>query len=272
MAYSLHSGINATYFPADASDRWFEPSLYYGMASDYSDILPSGFNNIPGYPQLSDDRIMSTTYGGWGEWMYTERGCTVPITFEVYTNATVHEDAASPIILNNDTHIIREWKGIYGYFAPVEGAINALWDDIYGAFDYLLEMTPRVDFTATGITGGVTAGDDVDITLSMRCLSPRLGSKDAISVLDENGAELDSLIAIGGAQTIINYPSFPLSEDLDSTGFVILVGCNYTGYTQFLLTTGGPSTIDPLILVAVGIGLTIALVAIVVVFYKTKRI
>jgi hypothetical protein len=271
MAYSLHSGINATYFPADESDNWFEGSLYYGMASDYSDILPSGYNNIAGYPQLSDDRIMSTTYGGWGEWMYEERGCTVPITFEVYTNATVHEDAASPIIKNNSTHIIREWKGIYGYFNPVENAINALWDDIYGAFDYLLEMTPRVDFTATAITGGTTAGDDVDITLSMECLSPRLGSKEAISVLDVNGEELDSLIAIGGAQTLINYPSFTLTEDLDSSGYLIQVGCNYTGYTQFLLTPGGATpAIDPLVLVA-GIGLTVVIVATVIVVFMKKR-
>jgi len=269
MAYSLHSGINATYFPADESDNWFEPSLYYGMAADYSDILPSGFNNIAGYPQVFDDRIISTTYGGWGEWMYTERGCTVPITFELYTNASVHEDAASPIIVNNSTHIIREWKGIYGYFAPVESTINDLWNDIVGAFDYLLEMTPRVNFVTTGITGGVTAGQVVDITLSMECLSPRLGSKDAISVLDENGVELDSLIAVGAAQTIVRSPSFTLPEDLDSSGYVILIGCNYTGYTKFLVTTGGIG-IDPLLLV-VGIGLTVTLVAIVVVIYMKRR-
>ena len=270
MAYSLHSGINATYFPADESDHWFEPTLYYGMAADYSDILPSGFNNIPGYPQLSDDSIKSTTYGGWGEWMHEARNCTVPITFELYHNATVDEDEAMVIIENNSTHIIREWKGIYGYFNPVEEAINALWDDIYGAFDYLLEMTPRVDFEATGITGGVTAGEDVDITLSMECLSPRLRSRDRISVLDENGVELDSLIVIGAAQTIVTYPTFTLSEDLDSSGYVILVGCNFTGYTQFLVSTGGVATIDPLIL-AVGIGLTVVVVAIVIVIFMKKR-
>lgn len=271
MAYSLHSGINATYFPADESDSWFEPSLYYAMAADYSDILPSGYNNIAGYPHVHEDRIASTTYGGWGEWMYAERGCTVPITFEVYTNASVHEDAASPIIENNSTHIVREWKGIYGYFNPVESAINDLWEDVVGAFDYLLEMTPRVDFNTAGISGGVTAGQDVSITLSMECLSPRLGSKDAILVLDENGEELDSLIAVGAAQTIVQYPSFTLSEDLDASGYVILVGCNYTGYTQFLVTTGGTDLgIDPLLLVA-GIGLTVTLVAIVVVIYMKKR-
>ena len=140
-----------------------------------------------------------------------------------------------------------------------------------GAFDYLLEMTPRVNLVAAGISGGVTAGEDVSITLSMECLSPRLGSKDAISVLDENGVELDSLIAVGAGQTLISYPSFTLSEDLDSSGYVILAGCNYTGYTKFLVTTGGTGFgVDSLLLI-VGIGLTVTLVAIVVVLYMKKK-
>ena len=268
MAYSVHSGINATYFTSNGVGNWQEPSLYYSMASDYNEILPSGYNNIAGYP--SESRAESALAGGWGEWMYVARGCTVPITFEVYTNASVHEDAASPIILNNSTHIIREWKGIYGYFNPVEAAINSLWNDLYASFDYLLEMTPRIDFDATSITGGVNAGENVTITLNMECLSPRLGSKDGISVLGESGEVLDSLIAVGAAQTIVNYPSFTLSEDLDSSGIVILVGCNYTGYTQFVVSTGGTlPPMDPLLLVA-GIGLVVALVAIVVVVYRKK--
>ena len=271
MAYSVHSGINATYFTANGVGNWQEPTLYYQIASDYNDILPSGFNNIAGYPEQGANRFESATAGGWGEWMYVERGCTVPITFELYHNATVDEDEAMVIVENNDTHVIREWKGIYGYFAPVESAINDLWEDVVGAFDYLLEMTPRVDFEATSITGGVSTGENVSITLSMECLSPRLGSKDTISILDENGVELDSLIVVGAAQTLVNYPSFTLSEDLDSSGYVILVGCNYTGYTQFLVSTGGTLFgLDTLVLVA-GIGMTVALVAIAVVIYMKKR-
>lgn len=270
MSYSLHSGINATFFTADGGGNWQEPTLYYQIASDYTDILPSSYNDLAGYPQLGERHVESALAGGWGEWMYMERGCTVPITFEVYTNASVHEDESNVIIVDNSTHIIREWKGIYGYFNPVEEAINSLWDDLYASFDYLLEMTPRIDFDATSITGGVSAGDNVTITLSMECLSPRLGSKDGISVLDENGEVLDSLIAVGAEQTIINYPSFTLSEDLDSSGYVILIGCNFTGYTQFVVSTGGTlPPMDPLLLVA-GIGLVVALVAIVVVVYRKK--
>ncbi|MGY5880495.1 MAG: M14 family zinc carboxypeptidase [Candidatus Thorarchaeota archaeon] len=273
MAYSLHSGINATYFPADESDVWFEPRLYYGMAADYSDILPSGYNNIAGYPQVLDDRILSTTYGGWGEWMYVERGCTVPITFEVYTNASVHEDAASPIIENNSTHIIREWKGIYGYFNPVESAINDLWEDIVGAFDYLLEMTPRVDINILGISGGVNAGEDVDMTMSMDCLSPRLGSKENILLLGENGEILTSIIAIGPGQTFWNYPAFTLVEDLTySSDYVMLVGNNYTGYSKFILTIGSDlPNLYPFIAAVAGIGLVVGLMALVVVIIWKKR-
>ena len=270
MSYSVHSGINATFFTANGVGNWQEPTLYYQIASDYTDILPEGYNNLAGYPDFADSRVESALAGGWGEWMYVERGCTVPITFEVYTNASVHEDEATFIIVDNSTHIIREWQGIYGYFNPVEEAINALWDDLYAAFDYLLEMTPRIDFDATSITGGVNADENVTITLSMENLSPRLGSKDGISVLDENGEVLDSLIAVGAGQTLVNYPSITLSEDLDSSGIVILIGCNFTGYTQFVVSTGGTLfPMDPLFLVA-GIGLAVALVAIVVVFYRKK--
>ncbi|MFW9844864.1 MAG: M14 family zinc carboxypeptidase [Candidatus Thorarchaeota archaeon] len=270
MAYSLHSGINATYFPADESDNWFEGVLYYGMASDYNDILPDGYNNIGGYPQSYGDRIMSTTYGGWGEWMYVERGCTVPITFEVYTNASVHEDEATVVDYENSTHIIRKWDGIYGYFNPVEGGINTLWDEIEGAFDYLLEMTPRVDFNILGISGGVTAGENVDMTMSMTCLSPRLGSKDSIYFLSENGETLTTVISVGSGQTISTYPEFTLVEDLDATGYTILVGNNYTGYSKFIISIGGAlSDLGPLLLVA-GIGVTVAVVALLIIYMKRK--
>ncbi|MGY5873495.1 MAG: M14 family zinc carboxypeptidase [Candidatus Thorarchaeota archaeon] len=271
MAYSVHSGINATYFTADGSEQWQEPTLYYQIASDFADILPDGYNDISGYPQTGNNRIESALAGGWGEWMYMERGCTVPITFEVYTNASVHEDEATFIIENNSTHVIREWQGIYGYFNPVESAINALWEDLYAAFDYLLEMTPRVDFNILGISGGIEAGEDVDMTMRMASLSPRLGSKDAIYLLDENGEELTHVIAVGGGQTIMTYPAFALPEDLDFEGYVMLVGNDYAGYSKFIISTGGTFPgLNPLLLAA-GIGVTVVLVAVVVVVIFWKR-
>jgi hypothetical protein len=133
-------------------------------------------------------------------------------------------------------------------------------------------MTPRVTFDATSITGGISAGDDVDITLRMECLSPRLGSKEAISVLNGTGTELTSLMSIGADQTLVLYPSFALPEDLDADGYVIMVGCNFTGYTQFLLTTGAPvTTVDSTLLLAVGLGTTIIIVAVVIVIFMRKK-
>jgi hypothetical protein len=66
MAYSLHSGTNATYFVQDTSFNWVEPILSYQVASDFRDILPSGFNQGIGYPTSDHLQIESATAGGWG--------------------------------------------------------------------------------------------------------------------------------------------------------------------------------------------------------------
>ena len=271
MAYSLHSGTNASYFTTDESNYWLEPVLYYGMASDLHDILPDGFySGIQLYPQ-NNAKLESALSGGWGEWMYYACGSTVPITFEVYTNASANVDyAMGEVILDNSTHIIREWKDIYGYFNPKEAYIDTLWTEIRPTFDYLLEMTPRSNLLALGISGGVKASEQVDLTMSMQGLSPRLGTKDGILILDEEGNILDSMISIGADQTISAYPSFELPEDLGPQGYTILMGNNYTGFTQFTLSTGGelPSQ-NPLILI--GIGLTIGVVALVIVVFWVRR-
>ncbi|MFW9817934.1 MAG: M14 family zinc carboxypeptidase, partial [Candidatus Thorarchaeota archaeon] len=264
MAYSLHSGINATYFPTDENENWNEAILYYQVYSDLDDMLPHSFNEGQGY--MSQEAGLS---GGWAEWMYTERGTTVPITFELYHNGSVDTEEAHVIIENNNTHIVREWKGIYGYFAPVESHINALWDDVLPAFDYLLEMTPRLDVTATGVTGGVTTGDTVDMSVEMTCLSPRLGTHGGVHVIGPGGAVLDTLIAIEGDQTLTDQASITLPSDL-SSDMTILIGNNYTGYAEFVLSTGAtPAPLDPLIVGAV-VAVSIAAVVIVVYFVKFR--
>ena len=268
MAYSLHSGTNATYFVQDMSFNWVEPILYYQIASDYRDFLPSGFNQGIGYPADSYRQIESATAGGWGEWMYYEQGCTAPITFEVYTNATVHEDDAMPIILNNDTHIIREWDGIYGYFNPTTEYIQSLWLELVPAFEYFLEMTPRADIEITSISGGVSSGDTVTLATSMHGLSPRLGSKESMKVLDNNSEILDTMTVLRADQTLLDYPSFILSDDLEGSGYTVLIGNNYTGYTRFLLSAGNPLGLE---LVLIGIGVGVVLIAVVVFVYMKKR-
>ncbi len=267
MAYSLHSGINTTYFPTDEYEDWTEPVLYYQIASDYADILPDGFNEYLGYipSQMSEE---AGTSGGWEGWMYYERGTTVPITFEIYHNASADLAEAYTIIVNNNTHIIREWKEIYGYFNPVEAGINPLWEDLLAAFEYLLEMTPRLDVMVTGITGGMTTGDNLTLSTRTECLSPRLGSKGGVLILDSARNVLDSTIAVNGGQTLTDQATVQLSEDLTATGFSLFIGNNYTGFTEFVVSLGTPEAgLDPLL---IGVVVGVAIVALVLVVYFTK--
>jgi hypothetical protein len=267
MSYSLHSGINATYFPTDIVGDWIEQNLYYEMVDDFADILPENFNYyLPYTPQ----KLEAALSGGWSDWMYAERGTTVPITFEVYTNASAHGVEAHPIIEENNTHIIREWKEIYGYFNPTEDHINTLWEELLPAFDYLLEMTPRLDINIPSVSGGIAAGETVAMSVSMNCLSPRLGSKEGIYVLDSDDSVLDSLIAVGGAQILTDQASILLSSALSESGISIFIGNNYTGYSEFTLSRGvGGVSIDPLLFGA-AIGITIAAVVLVVYFVRFR--
>lgn len=271
MTYSLHSGTNATFFPTDEYDDWCQPLLYYNIARDYREILPDGYNRGIGYPQVSTTKLESGLSGSWDEWMYYERDSTVPITFEVYTNESANENyAMGNIILENNTHIIREWKDIYGYFNPEKEYIDTLWTELRPAFDYLLEMTPRVVLNALGISGGVSEGEKVDITMNMECLSPRLSTKDAIFILDEDGNILDSLISIGPDQRISAHPKFELPEDLSPAGYKILIGNNYTGFAQFVLATGGTVPILNPLLIGVGTGVAIGVISLVIIVYFMK--
>jgi len=267
MSYSLHSGINTTYFPTGVTGNWVENDLYYDMTFDFDEILPDGFNEYLGYlpSPTAQEAALS---GGWAEWMYFERGTTVPITFEVYHNGSSNTEEAHVIIENNSTHIIREWKEIYGYFNPVEEGINPLWEDLRAAFDYLLEMTPRIDVTFTSITGGVASGEELTLSAQTECLSPRLGSKESILVLDAADTVLDSMIAVGGDQTLTDSANIILPRDVTSSGFSIFVGNNYTGFTEFVLSLGTPGTsLDPLL---IGVVVGVAIVALVIVVYFVK--
>ncbi len=266
MAYSLHSGINATYFPADEFEEWTEPILYYQVYTDLNDILPNSFNNYLGNMAsgMSQEAGLS---GGWAEWMYYERGTTVPITLELYHNGTVDLESAHVIIENNSTHIIREWKGIYGYFNPDDEYINSLWEDMLPSFVYLLEMTPRLDVSITGISGGITAGTSISVSTRTECLSPRLGSKESVLILDEFGTTLDSIIAINSGQSLTDQATIMLSDDLTSSGFSIFFGNNYSGFTEFVISLGTPATFDPLL---IGIVVGVAVIALVLVIYFVK--
>jgi hypothetical protein len=80
---------------------------------------------------------------------------------------------------------------------------------------------------------------------------------------------LATSVAVGGAQTLTRQIPLTLSEDLDSTGYTVYFGNEYTGYTAFQVKLGSglPVIIDPLLLAGIGAGV---LIAVVVVIYWVK--
>ncbi|TFG06499.1 hypothetical protein EU538_10160, partial [Candidatus Thorarchaeota archaeon] len=91
MSYSLHSGINSTYFATNSVGNWAEPVLYSRMIDDLDDILPDSFNEDQGYPsqhRFATHGELATHGGMWKDWMYQERGTIAPICFEIYHNGT----------------------------------------------------------------------------------------------------------------------------------------------------------------------------------------
>ena len=277
MAYSLHSGINSTFFPGDDFGSWTEPSLYYQIVLDFNSFMGEGFNDIPGYPGFEDGAssgVERHAYSGyWDDWMYVERGTTAPITFELYHNATVDGPAETTVIEDNSTHYIEEFTGIYGYFAPVESAIEETWQDMMPGFDYLLEKTPILTASSPSVSGGLNEGDSVTVGMSLTCVSSLFDSTEPIyGVLDYGGlsmTELDISATVMGAgeeRTVSN--TFELPADLLSSNVSLYVGNNFTGYVHLRLSLGTTPPFDLLPIVAVG---GIALAAIVIVFLWKKR-
>ena len=268
MAYALHSGINTTYFPTSlGTNYWTEPSLYNQMASDYAAILPDNFNEYLDYVSSATSHEAALS-GGWDTWMYYERGTTVPIIFEVYHNASSNTEEAHEIFVNNSTHFILEWKEIYGYFNPVEAEINTLWEELLPAFEYLLVQTPRIDAMVTGLSGGTNAGENMTLSTRNKCLSPRLGTRGGIWVLDAAGNVLDTTIALDGDQTLTDQAIITLPEDITTSGLSVFIGNNYTGFTEFVISLGTPEpTLGPIL---IGLVVGVAVVAIVLVVYFVK--
>jgi hypothetical protein len=130
-------------------------------------------------------------------------------------------------------------------------------------------MTPRLDVSITGISGGTTAGETVSLSTRTECLSPRLGSKESVLILDASGTMLGSMIAVGGGQSLTGQASIELSEDLTSSGLSIYIGNNYTGFTEFTVSLGTPSSpLNPLL---IGVVAGASIIAVVVIVYFIKK-
>jgi hypothetical protein len=277
MAYTLHSGINSTFFPADDNDNWAEPSIYYQIVLDFNEFMGEGFNDIPGYPGIEDGVSRSIdrhAYSGyWGDWMYVERGTTAPITFELYHNATVDGPAHTTVFEDNSTHYIEEFTGIYGYFAPVESAIERTWSDMMPGFDYLLEKTPIFTVAGPSVSGGVNEGDSVTVGMSLTCVSSLFDSTDQIyGVLDYGGPSTTRLIIYtavmdAGEERAVS-TSFDMPTDLSSSQVSLYVGNNFTGYVHIRLSLGDAPPFDLMPIVAIA-GVTLVAVVIVVIWKKT---
>ncbi|MHA2211931.1 MAG: M14 family zinc carboxypeptidase, partial [Candidatus Thorarchaeota archaeon] len=272
MAYALHSGINTTFFPTAYSNNWVEPSLYSAIVGDLRDILPPSFNEIYTLTEAQSSRIMTAPGGFWGDWMYSTRDTPVPITFEIYHNGSVEEPGAFTIIEDNSTHQIVETMPsfIYDYFAPSESRINDLWDEIRGGFDYLLEMTPRLEVSGVSISGGVSHGDSVSLGFSMTCHGHRLGTIEDVELIGAADLSFGTWDALDADETISVNPLLPLPFDLVDMNYTVRIGNDYTGYAQLVISLGETSGVDYTIPIAAGIGIIIVAVVIVLILRRIR--
>jgi hypothetical protein len=269
MAYSLHSGINATYLPSDQYDNWVEPLLYTAVYNDLESLLPSWWNEDPGYNAQSStsihDNLAAGYYGLWQDWMYEQRNTAVPICFEIYRNASSVSASSTNVIEDNETHYIEEWTGIYGYFNPVDAGIDALWNDITPAFDYLLQLTPRL--TAT-VSSAIFQNDTITTSINIHNLSPRLSTIDEIEFRNTDGLLIHTTPVIAAAQS--GPVSLTLSQTELGTNNTLVIGNNYTGYIQLRITEVIPPPIPGFPITSILLG-TIAAMGILIVIRRKRH-
>ena len=108
-----------------------EPAITYDMISDMSSFRPTEwhFNDVFADPPEVDPVYAA---GLWDIWMYFERETLMPMTLELYGNASVY-----PIpyvteipIIDNSTHLVTEWKGINAFYNPEEQFIVDVETDV----------------------------------------------------------------------------------------------------------------------------------------------
>ncbi|MHA1924563.1 MAG: M14 family zinc carboxypeptidase [Candidatus Thorarchaeota archaeon] len=276
MAYSLHSGMYATFFVGDDYGNWVEPSIYYQIVMDFNSFMTEGFNDILGYPGVDDAASRSVkrpAYSGfWGDWMYFEHRTTAPITFELYHNATVDEPGLTNVIEDNSTHYIVEFPDIIGFWAPVESAIERTWEDIVPGFNYLLENTPIFTAANPSVSGGINESDSVTVGVSLTCQSILFDSTDPIyGFLEYDSSSMPtfsistSIIDAGATEALST--SFDLPTDLGGSPVSLYIGNNFTGYVHLRLSLGEAPPVDFMPFAAIG---SVALVAIVIVIVWKK--
>ncbi|MFW9933330.1 MAG: M14 family zinc carboxypeptidase [Candidatus Thorarchaeota archaeon] len=265
MAYSLHTGINATLFARNAENNWAEEELYSLLWSDYQEILPPSFLTNPNYnPLSSKDAYMTTTPGGWETWMYASRECIVPISLEIYQNASALSEDLYFVREENATHVIKEYAGMFELFSPYESAINRLWLELLPSFEYLLEQTPRLSVQLNATSSDATA---INVSLTATDLSPRINTINTVSIRLLNETVLESIPIIDADSVVTTDIELEFDDSLVTTNFQIEIGNEFVGFSRFSVNFIYGITYIPLVLG----GVTVAVIAVVIVFIILRR-
>ena len=234
MAYSLHSGGNATLLPSSTAG-WNEPDLYDSMINDYVDLLPDSYDYF-GYGGSSYIIEEEPVYpaGVWAQWMYFERDCLAPMSFELYGNLSSLAPELEITLIDNSSHLITEWKEIKYYYGPAPELIDNLWADVSPAFPYLLENTPRLDVDANLYSIVDRPRALTNISFSVTNLSPKLHTIMDVEIFNmtEHKVFEEGHLIDADSNLIIN-ATIPLPADF-SESYEIKIGNEFTGYHHFV--------------------------------------
>ncbi|TET30828.1 MAG: hypothetical protein E3J70_03645, partial [Candidatus Heimdallarchaeota archaeon] len=233
MAYSLHSGANATLFPGSTAGR-NEPDLYESMLLDYVDILPDSYDYF-GYGGSSYTIEEDPVYpaGVWSHWMYFERGCTAPMSFELYQNSSTLAPELEVTIIDNSTHLITEWKEIKYFYGPSKELINDLWQNVLPTFPYLLLNTPRLNVDATLHSIVDRPGSLTNVSFSCTNLSPKLNTSTKVEIFNMSDVKVfEEGYVIDADSTIVIDATIPLPLTFEES-YEIKIGNEFTGYYHF---------------------------------------
>ncbi|MFW9922899.1 MAG: M14 family zinc carboxypeptidase [Candidatus Thorarchaeota archaeon] len=234
MAYSLHSGGNATLLPRSTTG-WNEPELYEDLIYDYVDLLPESYDYF-GYSEslsvINDEPVYPA--GVWSQWMYFERDCLVPMEFELYANLTTLAPELEVTLIDNSTHLITEWKEIKYYYGPSADKIDDLWGDVFPAFPYLLENTPRLEVDATLYSIVDRPRSLTNISFSVTNLSPRLHTIKEIEIFNmtEHKVFEEGHLIDADSNKIIK-ATIPLPANFNNS-YEIKIGNDFVGYHHFI--------------------------------------
>ncbi|MHA1220599.1 MAG: M14 family zinc carboxypeptidase [Candidatus Heimdallarchaeota archaeon] len=234
MAYSLHSGVNATFF-ARSSEAYTEPALTAAMMTDFTAMLPSSyqFNDYFLTPIPGEDPTYPA--GVWDPWMYFERASLAPISIELWGNLTSISPESDIPIVDNSTHLIIEWKEIYNHYNPYKENINSLWFDVQPIFPYLLENTPRLNVNPTLYSIVDRPGSLTNLSFTCTNLSPKIRTITPVEIFNSTGTKVfEEGYEILADSTVQIDATVPLPFTFNGS-YEIKIGNEFVGYHHFIL-------------------------------------